>query len=149
MSDPQPLVILVAVDGSPDALAAVRHALQLVARGLAAQPVLLNVQPPPTLYEVVVAHDRDRLDAVRAAAGSDVLEPALALMRQAGQELAHDVIGGEPGPAIVDFAESVGAGLLLIGARGTGDSGHLLGSTAQHVLAHAPIPVLLVREPAA
>ena len=49
--------ILLPIDGSPTALAAVRHALRLVQNGLAAEFVLVNVQEPPSLYEIVVSHD--------------------------------------------------------------------------------------------
>ena len=146
MTTTDPLIVLVAVDGSPAALAAVRHMLGLAARGLPLQPVLVNVQPPPTLYEVVVAHDRERLDAIRAGAGADLLAPALALVREAGLEPQHDVIGGEPANAIVDFAETVGADLLLLGARGEGGSAHALGGTATAVLEQSPVPVTVVRE---
>ena len=90
-----PLVVVVAVDGGPASLAALEQALDLSQRGLPLQLVLVNVQPPPTLYEVVVAHDRERLDDIRAGAGADLLAPALARARAAGLEPQHDVIGGD------------------------------------------------------
>jgi nucleotide-binding universal stress UspA family protein len=147
MPKPDPLILLVAVDGSPASLAAVQQALDLAERGLPLQLVLLNVQPPPTLYEVVVAHDRERLDDIRAGAGADLLAPALALVRAAGIEPQHDVIGGEPAHAIVDFAESISAQLLLLGGRGEGGTSEALGGTVQAVLAMAPMPVMVVRLP--
>ncbi|MFG5407776.1 universal stress protein [Piscinibacter sakaiensis] len=67
--------ILLPVDGSADALAAVRHLVALRRAGLAAEAVLVNVQEPPTLYEVVVAHDAERLSDLRRAAGADLLAP--------------------------------------------------------------------------
>ena len=48
--------------------------------------VLVNVQSLPSLYEVVVAHDAERLDAVRRAAGSDLLGAAEALLDAAGAD---------------------------------------------------------------
>jgi nucleotide-binding universal stress UspA family protein len=145
MPKPDPLILLVAVDGSPAALAAVQQALDLAERGLPL--VLLNVQPPPTLYAVVVAHDRERLDDIRAGAGADLLAPALALVRAAGIEPQHDVIGGEPAHAIIDFAESISAQLLLLGGRGEGGTAEALGGTVQAVLEMAPMPVMVVRLP--
>ena len=147
MPKPDPLILLVAVDGSPASLAAVQQALDLAERGLPLQLVLLNVQPPPTLYEVVVAHDRERLDDIRAGAGADLLAPALALVRAAGIEPQHDVIGGEPAHAIIDFAESISAQLLLLGGRGEGGTSEALGGTVQAVLEMAPMPVMVVRLP--
>jgi nucleotide-binding universal stress UspA family protein len=145
MAQRQTLVILIAVDGSPAALAAVRHAIDLSRRGLALRCVVVNVQVPPTLYEVVLAHDRERLDDVRAAAGSDLLAPALALLAEAGIAHDHDVVGGEPAAALADVAEACGADVLLIGARGDGSSAHALGRTAVAVLQHARVPVTVVR----
>lgn len=145
MAQRQTLVILIAVDGSPASLAAVRHAIELSRRGLALRCVAVNVQVPPTLYEVVVAHDRERLDEVRAAAGSDLLAPALALLAAAGIAHDHDVVGGEPATALADVAEVCGADLLLIGARGDGSSAHALGRTALAVMQHARVPVTVVR----
>jgi nucleotide-binding universal stress UspA family protein len=149
MAQRQTLVILIAVDGSPAALAAVRHAIELARRGLVLRCVAVNVQPPPTLYEVVLAHERERLDDVRAAAGSDLLAPALALLAEAGIAHDHDVVGGEPAAALAEVAEACGADLLLIGARGDGSSAHALGRTALAVLEHARVPVTVVRGPEA
>ena len=68
--------ILLPVDGSSASLAGVRHALALRAAGLPASFVLVNVQEPPSLYEVVVAHDAEVLSDVRRAAGAELLVPA-------------------------------------------------------------------------
>ncbi|MBL8361620.1 MAG: universal stress protein [Rubrivivax sp.] len=145
MGHPEPLVVVAAVDGSPASLAAVQRSLDLAARGLPVDLVLVNVQPPPTLYEVVVAHDRERLDDLRAAAGADLLAPALALARAAGLEPRHDVIGGDPADAIVEFAETTGANLLVLGQRDTDGGAATLGATARQVLERAPMPVMVVR----
>jgi nucleotide-binding universal stress UspA family protein len=139
-----PLCILLPVDGSPAALAAVQHALALAGHGLAARCVLVNVQPPPTLYEVVLAHDREVLDEVRAGAGTDLLAAAQSLLGAAGMAFDSDVVGGDPGQVIVEMVEAVGADLVLLGARGDGGSSAELGSVAQYVLQHATVPVTVV-----
>ena len=135
--------ILLPVDGSPTSLAAVRHALQLRAEGLDASYVLLNVQVPPSLYEVVVAHDAEVLSDVRRAAGADLLAGAEALLQAAGAEWESEVAGGEPGALIVELLENYGCDAVVMGA---GESA--LGSVAEAVLRHAPVPVTVVREPA-
>lgn len=136
--------ILLPVDGSPTSLAAVRHALQLRAEGLDASYVLLNVQEPPSLYEVVVAHDAEVLSDVRRAAGVDLLAGAEALLQAAGAEWESEVAGGEPGALIVELLENYGCDAVVMGA---GEAS--LGSVAEAVLRHAPVPVTVVREPAA
>ena len=49
--------ILLPIDGSELALHEVRYALRLVAEGLQARFLLVNVQEPATLYEMVTAPD--------------------------------------------------------------------------------------------
>ena len=150
MSLPSPMLILLPVDGSPTSLRAVQHAVALRDRGLALRVLLVNVQPPPTLYEVVVAHDAERLDAVRAAAGADLLAPAEALLREAGIAFDSEVLGGEPAPTLLDRIETAGAEWVIVGARGAGESGErhaTPGTVAMALLQHAPVPVAVVHDP--
>lgn len=71
-------------------------------------------------------------DAARAAPGSETR-----------------VEEGEPGRLLCRVAASLGARLIVVGARnGPGPDSpepHLIGHTARFVLDHAPCPVLLVR----
>jgi nucleotide-binding universal stress UspA family protein len=145
--------ILLAVDGSPGSLGAVRHVLQLVREGLQTSVVLVNVQEPASLYEVVVAHDAQVIEQIRDAAGAHALVAAEALLRAAGVSFESEVVGGDPGHMLVDVAQRVGADLLVMGARGSGDTRAALGSAATAVLHAAldapPTPVTIVREPEA
>jgi len=142
--------ILLCVDGSAPSLAAVRHALALAGSGLRASFVLANVQEPPSLYEVVVAHDPDVLAQVRGAAGDDLLAPAAALLDAAGAEYESEVAGGDPATLLVDLAENYGCDMVVMGARGVGQpEGRGLGSVAHAILLHSPVPVTIVRGPAA
>lgn len=138
--------VLIAIDGSVDALAALRHALQWVGDGLKASFVLANVQEPASLYELAVAHDPDKLKALRAAAGADVLAPAEALLDAAGVEYESEVAGGEPANLLVELAENYGCEAIVVGARGVGSPGGAgLGPVAQALASHAPMPVTVVR----
>jgi nucleotide-binding universal stress UspA family protein len=65
-----------------------------------------------------------------------------------GDVEAHQVrwqaLEGHPARRLVDAAE--GADLLVVGSRGHGGfAGMLLGSVSQHVVAHAPCPVVVLR----
>jgi nucleotide-binding universal stress UspA family protein len=139
--------ILLAVDGSACALDAVRHALQLVAQGLRASFVLVNVQEPASLYELAVAHDAEQLKALRAAAGADLLAPAEALLDAAGAEYESEVAGGsDVANLIVELAENYGCDAIFVGARGVGDAdAGGAGPVAEALVAHAPMPVTVVR----
>ena len=137
--------ILLAIDGSVPALDAVRHALRLVTEGLRASFVLVNVQEPASLYEMVVAHDAEVLERMRGAAGADLLAPAEALLDAAGLDYESEVAGGEPANMLVELTENYGCDAVIMGASGMGETDDSLGSVALALLHHSPMPVTLVR----
>lgn len=141
---------LLAVDGSAASLAAVRWALRQAAEGLRSEFVLVNVQEPASLYEVVTAHDSAVIEQVRGAAGADLLRAAEALLEAAGQGFESEVAGGRPEHLIVELAENYGCDAIVVGARGLGspDAGGI-GTVAQAVLDGATMPVWVVRDAAA
>lgn len=139
--------ILLPVDGSPASLAAVLHALRLVRGGLEAEFVLANVQEPPTLYEVVVAHDPAVLDAVRTQVGADMLATAEAVLKGANLSFESEVAAGDPGHMLVDLIENYGCQAVVMGATGAGERHPALGRVALALLHHSPVPVTIVRPP--
>jgi len=63
-------------------------------------------------------------------------------------QVAQRVVMGHPAKVLLDAAAD--ADLLVVGSRGRGGfKGLLLGSVSQHVIARAPCPVAVVRDPAA
>ena len=141
------LKTLLPVDGSEQALCAVRHALRLAEGRPGARFVLVNIQEPASLYEVVVAHDAQRITEVRRDAGADLLRGAEALLEAAGVEYESEVAGGAPEHLIVELAENYGCEAIVMGARGMGAAPDAsgLGSVARAVLETSPVPVTVVR----
>lgn len=135
------------VDGSVAALTAVHHAVQLVRAGLRADFVLANVQEPPSLYEVVTAHDPQVLDEVRAGAGADLLRGAEAMLDAAGLSYESEVAGGDPGHVLVDLIENYGCDAVVMAAHGAGESSAPLGGVALALLHDSPVPVTIVHPP--
>jgi nucleotide-binding universal stress UspA family protein len=137
--------ILVAVDGSGTSDRAVAHAAQLVAAGLADELHLLNVQP--NLGGAISSFvSRDQIDAHHREEGQKGLETAVAVAKKAGVDAKVHIGVGRQGEIVSDFVKKLGAGLVVIGTRGhTGLAGVLLGSVAQDVIAHAKVPVTLVK----
>ena len=143
---------LIPLDGSEEALHALRHALQLGAEGLPLALVLANVQEPASLYEMVVAHDPDVLARVAVQAGAHALDAGEALCRGARVACQREVAVGEPAQVLVDLAEDHGCDAIVMGARGVGGLrvallGAQLGSVSQAVLQRAGMPVTVVRPP--
>ncbi len=141
--------ILVAIDGSAASLQALHHVLGLLHGGMRASLVLGNVQEPASLYEVVAVHDVEGIDALRVAAGADMLAAAEALAEARGCDYESEVAGGAPEHVLVEMAERYGAAGIVLGARGMGTRpGIGLGSVVLGVLAHSKVPVTVVPLPA-
>ena len=68
-------------------------------------------------------------------------------VKDANPDLSIDVLVfiGDPQQAIIDRAIEIKASIIVIGTHGrTGLSHLLLGSTAEYVIRHSPIPVLVL-----
>lgn len=140
--------ILLPIDGSEAALEAVRQAVRMIRGGLRATLVLANVQEPATLYEMLLAHDADVIEQVSAQAGLHLLEPAVALVREAGIEHEIEVARGDPAHTLIDILENFGCDMVVMGARGMGSlRSALLGSVSHEVLHAAAVPVQIVKQP--
>lgn len=138
--------ILVPVDGSEQALDAVRHALRLRREGLNAAFVLATVQEPTYLYEMVLAPDADVLERVSGAVGSRALAGAEALFDAAGVAYQREIGSGEPAPALIEMAERHGCDAIILGARGLGAlRSALMGSVSQGILHASRLPVTVVK----
>ncbi len=78
----------------------------------------------------------------RAIAARDLVIRA----RSAGADATFLVWEGEPGDGIVAAADAEHADLIVVGTHGRGGVGRsILGSVSDHVIRHAPCPVLVVR----
>jgi len=139
--------VLLPVDGSEGALAAVHHAMRLVHGGLRASFVLANVQEPASLYEVVVAHDAQVIEDVSTAAAVHSLEAAQGLLRSSDVEFEIEIALGDPGHTLIDIAERFECDLIVMGAHGVGAALHgtHFGSVANALLRAASVPVTIVR----
>jgi len=135
--------IVVGVDGSPAAAAALDWAAGMAHSTGAAVEVIATWQwptgygPGPMLP---AAYDPSG-DAARIV--RDAVESARPL--HPGVEFVRLVVEGHPGSVLVDASR--GAELLALGTRGHGEvGGLLLGSVTEHCAAHAHCPVLIHRD---
>lgn len=128
--------ILMPVDSSPEALEAVRLALRLRTHGLAFTAVLLNVQEPPHLYEVVLAPDAEVIEGASHDAGEHALQAAHALLDAAGVACAALVVTGDLAQQVVEQAELQGCDLIVLALQDH--------AVAHAVERHSRVPVLRV-----
>ncbi len=147
--------ILVGVDGSETSDVALAEALRLAKEQHAKLRLVhvADIMPPAGLESTHIDYDLFRDSALRA--GREFMDHAQSLARRADLEQdaesaviearAHDISDG-----IVGEAARWRADLVVMGTHGRGGLERLLlGSVAESVARHAPVPVLLVRGPAA
>jgi nucleotide-binding universal stress UspA family protein len=138
--------ILIPLDGSSAALAAVHHGIALAREGLSLAAVLANVQEPTYLYELVLARDPDLLQRASAAAGAHALESGERLLKAAGIEFQREIATGDPAHTLVEIAERYGCDAIVMASRGSGGRRHaLLGAVAHEVLHAASLPVTIIK----
>jgi nucleotide-binding universal stress UspA family protein len=152
--DPQPLIdelhfrrVLVAIDGSPSSELALAAAVT-VARRDNAMLSLICVAP-----DVVAETSRWPFTTLPPADQTSADRFADELLREAIDRIPEDILvrrvvkRGRPGPAIVMEARTSNTDAILMGARGVGRIGALLGSVSQHVMHHAEVPVFVAHAP--
>jgi nucleotide-binding universal stress UspA family protein len=136
--------ILVAIDGSPTATAALEEAIDL-ARSDGARLVLLSVAAPPRWRFTGPTYVPYPTDEELQRAAWDVLARAEALV-QGDVAVSSVVRVGSPAAEIVRRAVEGGHDLIVMGSRGHGSLGSLLlGSVSRAVVARSAVPVLVSR----
>jgi nucleotide-binding universal stress UspA family protein len=140
--------VLFAYDGSPLAGRAIDHAASEIASGRDAL-VLCVWQPADVGFEPITERhfDADAANEVRGAA-EETAEYGASLARRAGFRATSLAVEAAPTwRGIVEAAEAHHATLIVLGAhRRRGLVGHLLGSVAASVVAHATSSVLIVHD---
>jgi nucleotide-binding universal stress UspA family protein len=119
--------IVVGVDGSAEARAAVRGVIQLFGEAMG-RLTLVTVIP----YDATNATQRDA-ENILVQQGKDA----------ANRELETNILRGKPALELRRFATSGAYDVLAIGTRGAGRARALLGSAASELARGSSVPVLL------
>jgi nucleotide-binding universal stress UspA family protein len=145
-----PTTVLLATDGSKDAELATTTAFDLAnSTGSELHIVLveekayayLDPSGYPFFPDAELEHELEQQARVR-------LDAEVEKRRSAGGAVAeaHLRVGAAAAAEIVDLAEDIGAGLIVMGSRGLGGIRRaLMGSVSDSVVRHAHCPVLVVR----
>lgn len=144
--------LVVAVDGSNTSLNALQHAARLAVTNNA-QITLVTVANPSeymTLAPEFLQHES--YEAAAVSGGNEVLAEASLAAKNAGVQnvQTHLLIAThgekEMAQGLVDYADTQGADLIVIGTHGRTGLMHLLmGSFAETVMRQSHLPLLVIR----
>jgi nucleotide-binding universal stress UspA family protein len=137
-----PEKVLLATDGLENTTFAARAAVDLAKKGGAELHVIhaWHTVPSPHFDHVIRSGLRD--------VGRETLEQQVRSIEEAGGTVAGAYLReGQAVGEIVEQAEEIGAGLIIVGSRGRGRIGRLvLGSVSMGLAHRSSCPVLIVRE---
>lgn len=141
--------ILVATDGGPGALAALRHAGEMAEREGCEVRILSVVEPiyfeQPGWGLQAVTETNAPLDALDRRA--EEIRSQLTLLDGPARDFPVSILVGPIAGAIVGFAVRNEVSMILIGRRSPSLARRLLGGgTTQRVIRTSPVPVLVVGE---
>lgn len=138
---------LVAIDGSENALRALRYLLdhqELL--GTNPELVLINVHRPVPSSRARAVLGEDVIEQYYREEAEAALAPARALFAGKPFRVTERTIIGQPAPQIIAAAKQDGCGLIVVGTQGRSAIGNFfVGSVASRVIAESPIPVLSVK----
>ena len=144
--------ILVPIDGSPTSDLGLAESIAL-AKALRAQLRLIHVFDQFSMMSSMggaMTFTSEVLDVMREA-GEEVLQKGRATATSQGINVDTALFDDFSGPLseiVTKDARRWGAELIVLGTHGRRGVGRaLLGSDAEQILRHAPVPVLLVRAP--
>lgn len=140
--------ILVAIDGSDNAMRALDEALKLFVTD-ALHIHLLTVAEVVHMNEVLfkdTSSGMHQIEKEHKAACEKILEPATRRLKEAGISSDAHVEIGQPAQTIAEFAKKYHCGLIVMGTRGLGAIRSLaVGSVATKVVHLSTVSVLLVK----
>jgi len=139
--------IVVGIDGSPQAEAALRWALEEGRLRGATVKLVYSVASSLPLIVDAPGFVFAEVEEVLRHEGERVLETALGEVigdSDPGVPIERELVDAPPAKALLQAAEE--ADLLVVGSRGRGGfAGLLLGSVSQQCAHHAPCPIVILR----
>jgi len=144
--------ILIGVDGSPESMKALRDAVRL-AKILDATVDLLFVIPPRIYAQCaeqdVVVHQQNgtaqRISMLQMEE-NELFDAIKALSSEEAYEVAIHTRVGDAVEGLIEFSQSHGNDLIIVGSSGKGMAGRLiLGSVSTGVVHQSQVPVLVIK----
>jgi nucleotide-binding universal stress UspA family protein len=143
--------ILVPVDGSDTSASGLFEAIKLAKAGGARLRLVHVVNTAVVAMEYAAAYaELDNLPQRLRDNGEELLKQAESVVRQNDLQSESKIIGttmDNTGELIVNQAKEWPADVIVMGTHGRRGLARLvLGSNAEYVLRHTPVPILLVRK---
>ncbi len=137
--------VLIAIDGSPGALEAVRQVGPLLAPNK--DTVAFYYSPPAIYLATADTLEADVQERARQALAAAIFAHARLQLPVAFRTATHEIIGTQdPRHGILAAADNWRADLIVVGARGLGPLKKLLlGSVSSAIVHAAKVPVMVVR----
>jgi len=137
--------IVVGIDEGPTSQRALKRACAITDQMSAEMHVVFVSHVPATVLAAMSGLPTIG-DDFAAAQRTAVWEEASRVLDGCNQPTTRVDLEGYPPDVIVEYAQEIGADLIVVGSRGRGDLASLvLGSTSHRVVNHAPCDVLVVR----
>ena len=134
--------ILVPLDGSLNSLKGLDAAIE-IADGLDSEIIGFHVFELP--FVKGFKYTKKIKDEIKEKA-LNAIRPAISRAEQANVKFKHRTGYGNAGSEIVKFAQKENFNMIVMGARGVGDSKEVfLGGTSNYVLHKTKIPVLIIK----
>jgi nucleotide-binding universal stress UspA family protein len=142
-------IVVLCTDGSDLANRAARAGLELLRPDAAVIIVTVIDEDDPTLVHgagfaggTETPEEFDRLNAARRTEGEVVVAHLAQMLGITGART--EILVGDAGEAVCDFATEVAANVVVVGTRGRGGFKRaLLGSVSDHVVRNAPCSVVV------
>lgn len=139
--------LLLPVDGSDNALCAVRYAINLANENGPVSIHLVTAHDPPDLYGKIGAYvSQEKMEQLQREHSEALLQEAERLLVEGGVPYTKETLIGPVAQSIVRRAEELGCDGIVMGTRGMNAIGNLMmGSIATKVVHLSSCPVTLVR----
>lgn len=139
--------IVVGVDGSEHALAAIEWAIRM-AKGMGSEVIAVYALNTPVFFDtgyssplVPVQYDPEWRDEMKREFEQDWCKP----LKDSGVKYRAVMENGRPATVISKIADEVNADVVLVGRRGRGGVAELLlGSVSHELVQHSKRPVLVI-----
>ena len=139
--------LLVAVDGSENALRALRYAIGIAQKSSPASIHLVTAHDEPLVYgEIAVYVTPEKMVELQRRHGEAILATAAELLKRSGVPYTTEILVGHIGEVIAKRAGELECDAIVMGSRGMTAVGNLvMGSVATKVVHFAHVPVTLVK----